>query len=41
MTELDISSFVIWSIVTGIVIGVTGLSYRVYLRRKKSEIPPP
>ncbi len=38
MDESEISSFVMWSVVTGIVMIVTGLSYRVYLRKRNHEI---
>ncbi|AJM92846.1 MULTISPECIES: hypothetical protein [Nitrosopumilus] len=37
MDESQISSFVMWSAVTGIIMLVTGLSYRAYMR-KKNEI---
>ncbi|MFQ5497544.1 MAG: hypothetical protein ACE5DU_06640 [Nitrosopumilus sp.] len=38
MDESEISSFVMWSVVTGIVMLITGVSYRVYQRGKKREI---
>ncbi|MEE8180919.1 MAG: hypothetical protein V3T67_03665 [Nitrosopumilaceae archaeon] len=38
MDESEISSFVMWSVVTGIIMIITGLSYRVYLRKKNHEI---
>ncbi|KFM18991.1 hypothetical protein AAA799P11_00843 [Marine Group I thaumarchaeote SCGC AAA799-P11] len=38
MDESQISSFVMWSVVTGIIMIVTGLSYRAYLRKKNHEI---
>ncbi|MEK0321900.1 MAG: hypothetical protein QQN58_01630 [Nitrosopumilus sp.] len=38
MDESEISSFVMWSVVTGIIMIITGLTYRVYLRRKNHEI---
>ena len=41
MVEHEISSFIFWSVVTGIIIGISGLSYRVYLGRKNNEISPP
>ncbi|MFB5632042.1 MAG: hypothetical protein ACE5Q9_01795 [Nitrosopumilus sp.] len=37
MDESEISSFVMWSAVTGIIMLVTGLSYHVYMR-KRNEI---
>jgi len=40
MDESEILSFVMWSVVTGIIMIITGLSYRVYLRKKKHEISP-
>ena len=33
MDESQISSFVMWSGVTGIIMLVTGLSYRAYVRK--------
>ena len=38
MDESTISSFVMWSVVTGIVMVITGLSYRAYSRKKNHEI---
>ncbi|MFQ5475548.1 MAG: hypothetical protein ACE5DT_00780 [Nitrosopumilus sp.] len=38
MEEPEISSFVMWSIVTGIIMIVTGLTYRAYVRKKNHEI---
>ena len=38
MDESEISSFVMWSAVTGIVMLITGVSYRVYQRGKNREI---
>ncbi|WP_256438668.1 hypothetical protein [Nitrosopumilus sp. K4] len=38
MAELEISSFLIWSVITAVIMGVTGISYRLYLRRKNNEI---
>jgi len=35
MTDPEVTSFVIWSIITGILMGVTGLTYRSYLKKKK------
>ncbi|AJW71198.1 hypothetical protein [Nitrosopumilus adriaticus] len=40
MDESQISSFVMWSVITGVVMVITGLSYRAYLRTKNNEIPP-
>ena len=34
MDESEISSFVMWSAVTGIIMLVTGLTYRAYLRKR-------
>ncbi|MGB0855585.1 MAG: hypothetical protein ACPGQP_00945 [Nitrosopumilus sp.] len=34
MDESMISSFLMWSLVTGIVMVITGLSYRAYLKKK-------
>jgi len=36
--ETEITSFVIWSVITGIVMVVTGLSYTAFLKRKTSDI---
>ncbi len=38
MAEPEVSAFIIWTVVTAIIMGVTGLSYRKYLRRRKNEI---
>jgi len=38
MDESEIASFLMWSVVTGIVMIITGLSYRVYLRKNNHEI---
>jgi len=38
MEESEIASFLMWSVVTGIVMIITGLSYRAYLRKKNHEI---
>ncbi|WP_255348576.1 MULTISPECIES: hypothetical protein [Nitrosopumilus] len=38
MDESQISSFVMWSAVTGIIMLVTGLSYRAYVGKKNREI---
>ena len=38
MQESVISSFLMWSMVTGIVMIVTGLSYRVYMKKKNQGI---
>ena len=40
MQESVISSFLLWSVVTGIVMIVTGLSYRVYMKKKNQGTPP-
>ena len=40
MAESDLTSFVFWSILTVIVMGVTGFSYKSYARRRKNEITP-
>ena len=34
MDEFDSSSFIIWSVITGIVMLVTGISYRRFLKLK-------
>ncbi|MFZ8937705.1 MAG: hypothetical protein ACO2Y5_05575 [Nitrosopumilaceae archaeon] len=39
MEESNIVSFVAWSVITAIIVGVTGLSYRAYLRRNKNANP--
>lgn len=38
MDESEISSFVMWSAITGIIMLVTGLSYRTFQRKKNHEI---
>ncbi len=40
MAEYDIASFVLWSVITVIIMGITGLSYKSYNRRRKNEITP-
>jgi len=35
MFEFDLLSFTMWGLITGIVMLVTGLSYRRYLKRNK------
>ncbi|MFB5605079.1 MAG: hypothetical protein ACE5R5_02560 [Nitrosarchaeum sp.] len=39
MSEFDASTFLLWSVLTGIIVGVTGFSYRSYLRRRKNDVP--
>ncbi len=41
MSESDFTPLIMWSAITGILIAVSGLSYRAYLRRKKDEKPSP
>jgi len=36
MDESQITSFVMWSTVTATIMLITGLSYRAYLKKKKS-----
>ncbi|MCS5527950.1 MAG: hypothetical protein NZ747_01590 [Nitrosopumilus sp.] len=36
MSELDLTSFTMWGLITGIVMLVTGLSYRRYLKKNNS-----
>ncbi|HJJ22401.1 MAG TPA: hypothetical protein OQH54_01610 [Nitrosopumilus sp.] len=38
MDESEITSFVMWSAVTGIIMIITGLSYRVYSRKKNTGV---
>jgi len=38
MDESELLSFVMWSAITGIVMMVTGLSYKAYLGKKNNEI---
>ncbi len=40
MEESPIVSFAAWCAMTSIIMGVTGFSYRSYLRRKKHEKSP-
>ncbi|MEE8180646.1 MAG: hypothetical protein V3T67_02270 [Nitrosopumilaceae archaeon] len=37
MTESYLIPFAFWSAITGILIVISGLSYRTYLRRRKNE----
>ncbi|MGI9565492.1 MAG: hypothetical protein ACR2LL_00570 [Nitrosopumilus sp.] len=39
MDESAVSSFFMWSIVTAIVMTITGLTYRAYLKKKNHEVP--
>jgi heme/copper-type cytochrome/quinol oxidase subunit 2 len=39
MAESDLIPFTFWSILTGVIIVVSGLSYMAFLRRRKSEKP--
>ena len=39
--ESQILSFVMWSVVTGIAMTVTGISYRSYLRKKGNRFHAP
>jgi hypothetical protein len=38
MAESDIASFVLWSVITVIIMGITGFSYKSYTNRRKKEI---
>ncbi|EGP93390.1 hypothetical protein MY1_0627 [Nitrosarchaeum koreense MY1] len=38
MLESDIASFVIWSAVTAIIMGVTGFVYKSYILRRKNRL---
>ncbi|MFB5633525.1 MAG: hypothetical protein ACE5SV_01550 [Candidatus Nitrosomaritimum aestuariumsis] len=40
MEESNIVSFIAWSVITAIIMGIAGLSYRAYLRRNKNANPP-
>jgi len=40
MAEFDIASFVLWSVITTIIMGITGFSYNSYTKRRKNEITP-
>jgi hypothetical protein len=40
LEESNIVSFALWSVITAIIIGVTGFSYKAYLRRNKNETTP-
>jgi Tfp pilus assembly protein PilE len=37
VAELQAVSFVVWSVITGILFVVAGVSYKTYLKRKKSD----
>jgi len=41
MAENELTSFVVWSIITAVIMSASGLTYRAYLRRKKNETSPP
>ncbi|MGI0056607.1 MAG: hypothetical protein ACREAK_04445 [Nitrosarchaeum sp.] len=38
MAESNIVFFVFWSVITVIIMGITGFSYKSYTRRRKNEI---
>ncbi|MDH5463490.1 MAG: hypothetical protein OEY17_06175 [Nitrosopumilus sp.] len=38
MDESELLSFIMWSAITGIIMLVTGLSYKAYLGRNDNEI---
>ncbi|MDX1441760.1 MAG: hypothetical protein R3237_04820 [Nitrosopumilaceae archaeon] len=37
MEESSVLSFALWAIITAIIMGVTGASYRAFMRRRKNE----
>lgn len=37
MEEYNVVSFALWSVITAIIMGVVGFSYKSYLRRNKNE----
>jgi len=39
MAESDVALFIFWSIVTVTIMGITGFSYRSYIRKRKNEHP--
>lgn len=39
MDESELLSFTMWFAITGIIMIVTGLSYKAYLGKKNNEIP--
>lgn len=39
MAEFELIPFIVWSLLTGIILTVSGFSYRSYLRKKKNETP--
>ena len=40
MDESGVGSFMIWSLVTAILMGVAAFSYKAYLRRRNGEVSP-
>ncbi|PJB98018.1 MAG: hypothetical protein CO079_04265 [Nitrosopumilales archaeon CG_4_9_14_0_8_um_filter_34_10] len=38
MAESDVASFVFWSVITAIVMGVTGVAYKSYIMRRKKHL---
>jgi len=38
MAESDVASFVFWSVITAIVMGVTGVAYKSYIMRRKNHL---
>ena len=41
MNESDVVSFLLWSLITAMLMGVTAFSYKAYLRRRNGKIPSP
>jgi len=41
MAETDLIPFTVWSITTIVIVAVTGISYRIFSRRKRDENPSP
>jgi len=40
MGESDVVYFIMWSAITAIIMGITGFSYRSFIRRRKNENTP-
>ncbi|HET9009027.1 MAG TPA: hypothetical protein VFN17_02775 [Nitrosarchaeum sp.] len=35
----SVAFFVLWSVITAMIMGITGFSYKSYIGRRKNEIP--
>ena len=38
MAELEIASFAFWSVITAVIMAITGFSYKRFIGKRKNEI---